>query len=95
VYPSAPIPTFNLVGSFPFEEDSLPVCFVGDIFVFISNSNATVWNPIQDSWAQWRIDIIGETVRTVSSSCHISSELKYQPSFMMYNASDATTYFSS
>jgi hypothetical protein len=78
VYPTKPIPTFNLVGSLSFQEKSLPVCFVGGLFVFISGGNATVWNPIRDSWARWYIDIAGESVRTVLSARCIFSDLKYQ-----------------
>src|ERR1700692_3999657 len=94
VFPSAPTPKFHLVGSLSFEK-CLPICFVGDLFVFLSDGNATVWNPIQDSWARWHIDIVGESVRTVLWSCCIFSELKYRSSFMIYNAVNVMTIFSS
>jgi hypothetical protein len=37
---------------------------VGDLFVFLLDGDATVWNPIQDSWARWHIGIVGKSVCT-------------------------------
>ena len=95
VFPSEPILGFQLVGSLSFEKKCVPVCFVGDLFVVLSDDTVTVWNPIQDYWARWQIGIIGESVRTVLWSCCMFSELKYRSSLPIYNALNVMTTFSS